>query len=30
MVMLLCAVCVAGYLVYTHQIPVPAALAPPR
>jgi hypothetical protein len=30
MVMVLCAVCVAGYLVYTHQIPFLAALAPPR
>ena len=27
---LLCAVCFAGYLVYTHQIPGLAALAPPR
>jgi hypothetical protein len=30
MVMVLCAACVAGYLVYTHQIPFLAALAPPR
>jgi hypothetical protein len=30
MVALLCAVCVTGYLVYTHQSPSLAALAPPR
>jgi len=30
MVVLLGAVCFAGYLVYTHQIPALAALAPPR
>ncbi len=30
MVMFLCAVCVASYLVCTHQIPMLAALAPPR